>query len=286
MTTQNEQSVTLLDGRKMTYAEYGDPGGKPIFYFHGNPGSRLDPLMVEPELLRKAHARFIAPDRPGMGGSDFQPGRKISDWPADVVALSEALQLNRFAVLGISGGGPYAEVTALKIPERLTAVAVASGVGPLDAPNATKGMGQGRFYLKAARLQPWLAEAFLGMMKAGMKNARMDKMPGMPPEDLQVLACPEVGQAMLASSQESWRNGLKGTAWDATIAARPWDFNLEEIRMPVHLWHGKADRNVPLAMAQNVAGKIPDCRVHVYQNEGHISLLAHYMEEILEVLVA
>src|SRR5512140_1859845 len=107
MTTQMEQIISLPDGRKMTYAEYGDPDGKPIFYFHGNPGSRLDPKMVEPELLRKFHARFIAPDRPGMGGSDFLPGRKMSDWPADVTALADGLHLDRFAILGISGGGPY-----------------------------------------------------------------------------------------------------------------------------------------------------------------------------------
>jgi pimeloyl-ACP methyl ester carboxylesterase len=285
MTEPTVQTITLPDGRKLAYAEYGDPDGKPILYCHGNPGSRLDPKMMDQELVRKFHARILAPDRPGMGGSDFQPGRKMSDWPADAAALMNGLHLDRFAVLGISGGGPYAEVCALKIPDRLTVAVVASGVGPLEAPNATQGMGQGRFYLKAARLQPWLAEAFLGMMKAGMKNARMDKMPGMPPEDLQVLACPEVGQALLESSQESWQNGLKGTAWDATIAARPWDFRLEEIRMPVHLWQGEADRNVPAAMARYVAGKIPDCRAHFYPNEGHISLLAHHLEEILEVLV-
>lgn len=284
MTTQTERAITLPDGRKLTYAEYGDPEGKPVLYFHGNPGSRLDPKMMDQQVLQKCHVRFIAPDRPGMGGSDFLPGRKISDWPADAAALGDALHLDRFAVLGISGGGPYAEVCAWKIPQRLTAAVVASGVGPLEAPNATRGMGQGRFYLKAARLQPRLAEAFLGMMKAGMKHAKMSEMPGMPPEDLAVLANPEVGQALLESSEASWCRGLKGTAWDATIAARPWDFRLEEIRMPVHLWHGESDRNVPVAMARHVAGRIPDCRAHFYPHEGHLSLLAHHLEEILQVL--
>src|SRR5512140_2188131 len=107
MTAQTEQNITLPDGRKLAYAEYGDPDGKPVIYCHGNPGSRLDPKMLDLQLLRKFHVRIIAPDRPGMGGSDFLPGRKISDWPADVTALADGLHLDRFAILGISGGGPY-----------------------------------------------------------------------------------------------------------------------------------------------------------------------------------
>ena len=285
MTTNTEQSIKLADGRRLAYAEYGDPRGKPILYCHGNPGSRLDGQMMNQSLLEKHHARLIAPDRPGMGGSDFLPGRKISDWPADATALMDALQIERFAVLGVSGGGPYAEVCALKLADRLTAVGVASGVGPFEAPGATEGMGQGRYYLGAARLQPWLAEAFLGMMKSGMKHAKMSEMPGMPAADLAVLADPQIGESMKATTMESWQGGLKGTAWDATLAARPWDFKLEEIKMPVHLWQGECDRNVPAAMARYVAKTIPDCRAKFYPEEGHLSLLAHHLEEILEVLV-
>jgi pimeloyl-ACP methyl ester carboxylesterase len=285
MTPKTENTLRLADGRTLAYAEYGDPQGKPILYCHGNPGSRLDPRMLDQSLLEKFHARLIAPDRPGMGCSDFLPGRRISDWPADASALMEALHIERLAVLGISGGAPYAEVCALKLADRLTAVGIASGVGPLEAPEATQGMGQGRYYLGAARLHPQLAELFLGMMKAGMKNARMSEMPGMPPADLAVLADPQVGERMKETTLESWQGGLKGTAWDATIAARPWDFKLEEIRMPVHLWQGECDRNVPAAMARYVARVIPDCRAHFYPEEGHLSLLAHHLEEILAVLV-
>lgn len=284
MTTPTTQTIVLKDGRTLAYAEYGQPDGKPILYCHGNPGSRLDPQMIDLSLLKKFNARIIAPDRPGMGLSDFQPGRTISDWPADVSALADALRLDRFAVLGVSGGGPYAEVCALKIPERLTAAAVACGVGPFEAPHARDGMGQGRYFLGAARIHPRLAEAFLGMMKAGMKNTDMSKMPGMPAPDLAVLCDPTVSQKLLESTQESWRSGFRGTAWDATLAARKWDFRLEEIQMPVSLWQGEADRNVPATMARYVAEKIPHCQAHFYPEEGHISLLAHHMEEVLDFL--
>ncbi len=285
MNTNSDHTFTLPDGRTLVYAEYGAPAGKPIIYCHGSPGSRLDPKMLDQSCLVKFNARLIAPDRPGMSLSDFQPNRNISDWPDDVAALADALGLERFAVLGFSGGGPYAEVCALKIPYRLTAVAVVSGVGPFDVPNGTQGMGTGRFLFGAARLHPRLGELFLGMMKSSMRYAKMSEMPGMPPRDLEVLAQPEIAQAFQATAEESWRLGVHGSAWDARIVARPWDFRTEEIRTPVHLWHGEADRNAPVAMGRFVAQSIPGCHAYFCPNEGHLSLLRHHFEEVLQVLV-
>jgi pimeloyl-ACP methyl ester carboxylesterase len=285
MNTNSEYTLKLSDGRSLVYAEYGAPAGKPIFYFHGSPGSRLDPQMLDQDCLVKFNARLISPDRPGMGLSDFRPNRNISDWPEDVSALADALGLQRFAVLGHSGGGPYAEVCALKIPQRLTAVAVVSGVGPLDAPEATQGMGTGRFLLKAARLHPRLGGMFLGMMKSSMRYAKMSEMPGMPPPDMEILAQPEFATAFQATAEESWRRDVGGSAWDATIVARPWDFQLEAIKMPVHLWHGGADRNAPVAMGRFVAQSIPGCLAKFYPDEGHLSLLRNHLDEVLQVLV-
>lgn len=286
MDRKTEQSIQLPDGRRLAYAEYGQPGGKPIFYFHGNPGSRLEPRAMDLDTLARFDARLIAPDRPGMGLSDLQPGRRMSDWPNDVLVLADALGLQCFALLGVSGGAPYAQVCAAGIPYRLTSAAVVSGMGPLDAPGATRGMGMGRFYLGAARLHPRLAAAFLGMMKTGMQNAKMSEMPGMPPQDLAILAKPEFAGAFLEATNESWRCGTRGTALDATLTARPWDFHLDRIAMPVHLWHGEADRNVPVALARYVARTIPDCRAHFHANEGHLSLLVNHLDEILSALTA
>src|SRR5262245_28757373 len=105
-----ENHLVLPDGRKLAYAEFGDPDGLPVLYCHGSPGSRLEPLLIGDERLRQAGLRVIAPDRPGMGGSDFQRGRRLTDWPADVVRLADHLRLPRFAILGNSGGGPFAAV--------------------------------------------------------------------------------------------------------------------------------------------------------------------------------
>ncbi len=98
--------IKLRDGRALGYAEFGSPEGEPVFYFHGFPNSRVDWLISDPDDAAGAlNTRIIAPDRPGYGLSDYQRGRKLLDWPQDVLELANALQIDKFAVLGISGGG-------------------------------------------------------------------------------------------------------------------------------------------------------------------------------------
>ena len=141
VTNRTNQQIKLKDGRLLGYTEYGAREGKPVFYFHGFPGSRLDwPFSDADDSATQLNARIIAVDRPGMGLSDFKPGRKILDWPDDVIELADALQVDHFGVLGISGGGPYATTCAYKIPERLTTTAIVSGMGPLEAPRIKEGM--------------------------------------------------------------------------------------------------------------------------------------------------
>jgi len=114
----------LEDGRTLGYAEYGAPDGRPVFVFHGFPGSRLTWSAFDPQdCAGELGLRVIAPERPGYGLSEFQRGRELLDWPEDVLALADPLGLERFAVLGLSGGGPYAAACAFKIPARLVATA-------------------------------------------------------------------------------------------------------------------------------------------------------------------
>jgi len=290
MNGQTSSNIKLPDGRMLCYAEYGAQNGKPIFYFHGNPGSRLDPLMLDQEVITRSDARLIAIDRPGIGGSSFQPHRRLADWPADVSAVANALGVERFAALGLSGGGPYVSACARFIPQCLTAAGIASGIGPIEAPDVLQGMGAGRYYLKGARIHPVLARMFLVLMNLGLESTRKSPNPGAPPgtpaSDLAALAEPGVAEAFFAMLEESYRHGKQGVAWDATIIARPWGFRLEEIAMPVYLWHGGADTMVPPAMGRYVAKTIPNCVARFYPDEGHISLLANHLEEVLQKLLA
>jgi pimeloyl-ACP methyl ester carboxylesterase len=119
-------------GQVLFHLTHGPPNSSTIFYFHGSPSSRLEwNLFASEGLAEKLNIRVIAPDRPGLGLSDFQPGRRIGDWPADVIALADDLGVARFAVLGYSGGGPYAASCALKIPERLTRVGIVKRNGSI-----------------------------------------------------------------------------------------------------------------------------------------------------------
>lgn len=111
--------LTLPDNRRLAYAEYGNPNGHPTLYFHGGGASRLEPLLLGDDVFTRLGLRLIAPDRPGIGQSDFQPNRGFSDWVKDIEALANGLELDKFSVWGVSAGGGYAAVCAAKIPERL-----------------------------------------------------------------------------------------------------------------------------------------------------------------------
>ncbi len=125
------QVIVLDDGRRLGYAEYGDPDGVPVMSFHGGLSSRLDAAPAD-GACRALGIRLVSPDRPGMGLSDFQTGRTLLDWPADVVALADRLGLGRFGAVGWSAGGPYVAACGYAIPERLTVGAMVASAVPFE----------------------------------------------------------------------------------------------------------------------------------------------------------
>ena len=162
--------IRLHDGRSLGYAEYGDPAGKPVVFFQGTPSSRLFHHPDE-SIAVSLGARIITMDRPGFGFSDFQPSRTLLDWPDDVVELVDVLEIDRFAVAGISGGGPYVAACAFKIPHRLTAAAIISGVGPVDTPGAIQGMPRIRCLgVTVARHAPWLLRPLIWLVSNPRRN--------------------------------------------------------------------------------------------------------------------
>ena len=147
-------TLRLRDGRSRGYAVYGDPDGKPGFYFHGFPGSRIQARVIDATAERLGIC-IIALERPGFGLSDFKPGRSIIDWPEDVIQAADVMGIDRFVVLGPSAGATYAMACALKISHRLTAVGIVNGFGPLDVPGATDGMRRlERWFFALARRLP------------------------------------------------------------------------------------------------------------------------------------
>jgi pimeloyl-ACP methyl ester carboxylesterase len=231
--------------------------------------------------------RVIAPDRPGCGGSDPKPGRSLLDWPADVRALADSLRIERFSVAGISGGGPYAAVCAWALPERVTGAAILSGIGPSDHPGATRGMlVTNRFSLWLSQRAPPLARALLGLTRSQLRNperalSRMAR--ALPAPDRAVLAQPVHRDRLIAEFREAISDSTEGAVADLRIFASPWRFAPEQIRVPVHVWHGELDRNSPVALARRLAAAIPGCRTTFGPDGGHLFPLLH-LDEVLKSL--
>ncbi len=286
-TSLPEGNITLRDGRQLAYAEYGDPQGKPIFFFHGTPGSRLF-HHPDASIAASAGARIIAVDRPGFGRSDFKPGRTLLDWPNDVVQLADALNIDRFAVVGYSGGGAYAAVCASSIPDRLTAAGLVSSIAPMDNPEITRGMhGIGHTYFSLERHVPPLAKLGCWLMCTTWRHnpdlyfrAQLNGLRNS--EEAQTLL--STMKPMLTSDfQEAVRAGTDGITWDLEILTRPWGFQLHVINADVLLWHGENDTQAPLAMGKRLAGAIPHCRATFFPGEGHWAIYSHW-QEILTAL--
>lgn len=275
-----DETLTLGDGRTLGYAEYGDPGGTPGFYFHGHPGSRH-----EAELAHRAAAergiRVIALDRPGYGRSDFQPGRRILDWPADVAEAAGKLGLDRFAVLGASGGGPYALACGYALPGRVTGVGVVSGVGPYDAPHATAGMRwQNRAGFQLGARVPLLASLIMWSMARNVRRRPERTVEAiaraMSGADAAIVRRAEVRQVLARDLQEAFRQGHRGAARDVVLLGNPWGFDLRDVRPPVFLWQGEADVLVPPAMGRYQAGRIPACKARFFPGEGHLLVVGSH----------
>jgi pimeloyl-ACP methyl ester carboxylesterase len=267
------------------YAEYGDLSGKPIFYFHGFPGSRFEAQATEIGAARHG-LRIIAVERPGFGLSDFLPDRFLSDWPSDVIELADALGIKQFAVLGVSGGGPYALACAAKIPQRLTAVSVVGSLAPPDVEGITEGMTCfSRRVLFLSSWMPWgVRFIYSSMLRTIQQNpdrflTRLTKMTSA--ADQMTLSRGEVRQVLITSFREAGRNGIEGGLRELYLYTHPWGFRLESISLPVHLLHGEQDRMVPPRMGHYLSKVLPNCQTTFYPDEGHYSLPVNHMTEIL-----
>jgi pimeloyl-ACP methyl ester carboxylesterase len=279
--------LTLASGRTLGYAEYGDRHGWPLVYLHGFPGSRFAGGVID-EPARVAGVRVLAPERPGLGLSSPQPGRTLVDHAAGVRALVEALGISRFAVLGESGGGPYALACAHALPEQVECAAVVSGLGPVGCAGWTDGIAaKERVGYALARRAPLLAgralvpiaawarlrpRAFLHVTRWQLGGADREALRG------------PLGDLVAADFAEAFRQGGRGVGQDLALLFRPWSFELAAIRVPVIFFHGTADRTVSLAATRGLAASLTGARLHVFEGHGHFSLLAGKADEILRVM--
>jgi len=285
--------LTLPDGRKLAYAEFGRPDGYPVLYFHAAPSSRLEPLFIGDDVFYQLGLRVICPDRPGMGQSDFQSRRGFSDWPQEVMFLADALGLNRFSVLGVSGGGGYAAACAARIPEKLCKVVIASGAWRIDS-KALRSIGfPMNLQWQLAKHAPILLPLMLGMMikmmsqspKSSFEPASAPPNKILPAADHAVMAQPGRIATNRQVLSEVMRQGSKGPVWDMRLYVRDWGFHPAEIQIPVTLFHGEEDRNYPLSLVERVVSQLPYAELITYPKDGHISTYVNHFDEIAKALM-
>lgn len=280
--------IKLHDGRDLGYAEYGDPKGKPVFFFHGTPGSRL--FRPPDDVTKRVGVRLICAERPGYGESTFQPNRQLLDWPKDIAQLADHLGFDNFAVVGHSGGGPHTLGCAYALPDRVTAAGTVAGAGPVDSPNATEGLIFLHWFgFKVGQYMPW--PVWRAMFNLLFREIAADPTKAIdrdkdtwPPADRDIFTAPAIRELCIQSDTEAFRHGLLAYAWDARLLTRPWGFQLDKIKVPVHIWHGSMDNSTTMAMARYMAEKIPNGKLTACEGEAHMLLIPHW-EEILTTLI-
>jgi pimeloyl-ACP methyl ester carboxylesterase len=258
----------------------------PIFALHGTPDSRLlyPPHVADAE---SRHIRLIGYNRPGYGGSTPLPGRRIVDDASDVAAIADHLELTKFAVWGISGGGAPALACAATLPDRVVAAASLAGVAPYPAEGLDWLAGMGEFNVEDFNLMlsnqaEWEVKSRKDaddMLKATKADLIQMFSTLLSEVDKRVLSG-ELAESFLASFREAYGVGIRGACDDSLATAMPWGFDPASIEVPVQIWHGRQDKFVPFAHGEWLASHIPHAEAHLEEDEGHLSL---YVQKIPEV---
>ncbi|MES2706342.1 MAG: alpha/beta hydrolase [Verrucomicrobiota bacterium] len=284
------QHFSLPGGGTLTFREYGDPAGQPVFFFHGWPGESHQGALIHEAALEKG-VRLISPNRPGIGGTSRQPGRTLLDWPPMVTALADHLKLDRFRLLGLSGGGPYALACAWAMGRRISACATVCGALPAaPGPQRRRLSPVYQLMLGVHDHAPWLLQGAL------IPLVRVARIP--PPRPILWLGLRTLGpkdraavwnresfRLFFPGFQNAMRSGMRGLWEDGDPYSSPWPFDPAKIRVPLVIWHGTQDKNFAWQGAEQVARSIPGAEFRPV-DEGHYSILGNRARPILDSLLA
>lgn len=287
-----DRNVRTADGRTLRVQEAGDPGGRPVLIHGGTPNSRH---LYQPHvtLAHQQGIRLISYDRPGYGGSTARPGRSIADCAQDVQAIADSLSIDRLAIWGISGGGPHALASAALLRDRLVAVASLASPAPFGAENLDYFAGMGQLNvddtklmledpLKARQKSKHDREELLSATPEGFRSF----MQSLLTETDAAVLTGELAEHLVISTREGLAPGDQGWWDDSWAMVHPWDFNVEEIRVPLLLWHGRQDQFVPFQHGEWLAAHIPTVEARLSDEDGHLTLIQRRIPQVHDWLLA
>jgi pimeloyl-ACP methyl ester carboxylesterase len=266
-----DTSMVLRDGRTLTYTDLGDPDGLLVMYFHGAPTSRLDLVPLE-EKFSSAGVRLVSPDRPGYGGSSPITRRTFLDWPGDVAELADHLGSDRFAVIGLSSGGPYVVAAATVLSDRVVGAGVIAGCTDMSWAPAWDGFPEWEAtIMRLGDLETSVRWCEANLGEDGSKF--FDEDIEWTAADADFLSNPAFGEGFILSVVEAFRQGVHGFAQDITVQSEPWPFDLGAIAAPVRVMHGEADSLLPVAHSEHTKALIPGASLEVLPGHGHLSIM-------------
>jgi len=305
-----ESLTTLLpNGRTLSYAEYGSPSGYPLLFFHGFPSSRLEAYPLDRLGMRK-NIRIFSIDRPGFGNSTPQPGRTILDWPADVEGFAKEIGLNKFAILGASGGAPYALACAKVLPRDVaTSVGFFAGAPPW-------GMGAEKVSIYR-RVMAWMSrrtpavlsvilDASVGTLKwltstgpvmrwidqllIKLKDANNKKQKPDGEDDFGLgadgeMSITESRQRLLGLLYGGFAQGSTACVEETRLLSEPdWGFRFQDVEAPVTIWHGTKDWNAPIDLIRDMARLLPNATLHELHDDTHYTMAKHLSQALDDLL--
>jgi pimeloyl-ACP methyl ester carboxylesterase len=287
-----EGSALLDDGRRLGFAEFGVPTGRPIFWFHGTPGARRQIPAEARKAAEECNVRLIGIDRPGVGDSTPHAYLTFDEWARDMATVADCLGVGQFGLIGLSGGGPYVLACAAALPRRVVAGYVLGGVAPARGADAAPG-GPVAFAAYFAPVYELLHEPLGVLLTLLAWTARPFASPALdlyarlsPRADRAVFARPEMKAMFLDDLLHGSRWGLRAPIYDLLLFCRPWSFRLRDIKVPIHFWHGNRDHLVPFAHAEHQAKLVPGATLVERNGESHLGSLGAAKEILDAILVS
>ena len=275
LAVEREGTAAARDGRTLAYVERGHADGAPVIACHGTPGSRLA-RHPDPELYERHGVRIVMYDRPGYGRSEPQPGRSIADAAADVEALADELGLERFAVVGGSGGAPHALACGALLGERVLRVGALVTPAPSDAPDFDFFTDLAEINIRefGAALEGRDAieahlQAYVDQLRSDPDGVLDEIAAEVPEVDRAILARPDFRAIIRESFVEAVLQGSRGWADDDLAFAKQWGFALEDVTAEVRLWQGELDVLAPRSHGEYVASRLPNARFELLEGGGH-----------------